>query len=259
MQALSWALTAAAVLLMLYALRVVTQDKDPDKPGSKAGLGCGFLFLACLLWSLAAQRWVGGYWPGFRLGMGIFLATPAIGALTKPHGARLFLGVIGLVLGIVLAGPVVQDLVTGIKEAPRQQLETQVEEWEKDEDKLIEATKTWEGERLELTAELQTKGHADFASLQADAGAVSALKRLKEVAGLIDIANDRLNKLQALIASAKAELEKEESDSEQDELERLLGLEAGDMPTEEDLSLIEEAMQQQGLQELFDSIGQDGK
>ncbi len=44
-----------------------------------------------------------------------------------------------------------------------------------------------------------------------------------------------------------------------DELERLLGLEAGNLPTEEDLTLIEEAMQQQDLQELFDSIGTDSK
>ena len=111
MEALSWALSAAAVLLMLYAMRVVLQERDSEKPGNKAGLGCGFFFLACLLWSLAAHRWVGGWGNGFRLGMGVFLATPAIGALTKPQGARLLLGLVGLMLGILLAFPVIQELV----------------------------------------------------------------------------------------------------------------------------------------------------
>ena len=109
MQYLSWAVQGAAILVALYGLRVAFQPRIDAQPGGRASLGGGFLFILCLTWGLASHAWVNGYLNGFRLGMGVYLLAPALGALRKPHGSRLVLGLVGLVLAVLLAGPVVRE------------------------------------------------------------------------------------------------------------------------------------------------------
>ncbi len=263
LDALSWALTAAAVLLVIYALRVTVQSRDPEKPGQKAGLGCGFFFLACLLWSLASHRWVGGWGNAFRLGMGIFLATPAIGALTKPHGARLFLGVIGLMAGIVLAGPVARDLVVGYQEreeaAPRLELEGRIGELRDAEGKLVEALDRWNGERLELTATLQSSGFADFSALQQDRASLARLERLDEIGRLTDEASARLDQVRETLRASEAELQRltqagEDAAASGLKLPETTG---SSTPTSSDLSPVEEYARQKRLEALFEDLEQD--
>lgn len=255
MEELSWALTAAAVLLVFYALRVLMQDRDAEKPGKKAGLGCGFFFLACLLWSLAAHRWVGGWLDAFRLGMGIFLVTPAIGALTKPHGARLFLGVIGLVLGIVLAGPVLKDLVFEVQQAESVGLQEELDELRGKEITLAGRVAEWEAESLTLSDVLEAEGYADFAALQADPAGMANLEQLSNTGKLLALGNDRLTQLRAAISSVEGRISTQGADAEADELADLLGLDAA-APTEADLSPVEEYAQQKQLEALFQGIGQ---
>jgi hypothetical protein len=255
MEALSWALTAAAVLLVLYALRVVTQDRDPEKPGSKAGLGCGFFFLACLLWSLAAHDWVGGWLNAFRLGLGVFVATPAIGALTKPHGARLFLGVIGLVLGIVLAGPVIKDLVVEVQQAKTVGLQEELDELRGKELTLAARVAEWEAEILALEGMLQAGGYADVAALQTDPAGMANFENLMQNEELIDLGNERLTLLRAAISQVEARISTQGKDAEADELADLLGLDAA-APTEADLSPVEEYAQQKLLEARFLELGQ---
>jgi len=255
MEALSWALTAAAVLLVLYALRVVTQDRDPEKPGNKAGLGCGFFFLACLLWSLAAHRWLGGWLDAFRLGMGIFVATPAIGALTKPHGARLLLGVVGLVLGIVLAGPVLKDLVVEVRQAESVGLQDELEELNSRELTLAARVAEWEADGQALEDLLQAGGYADLAALQADPAGLANFESLMQLEELIDLGNDRLTLLRAAISQVEARISAQGKDAEADELADLLGLDAT-APTEADLSPVEEYARQKLLEERFLRLGQ---
>ena len=257
MEALSWALTAAAVLLLAYALRVLMQDPDPDKPGQKPRLGCMFLFTACLFWSLAAHQWLGGWLDAFRLGTGIFLATPAIGALKRPHGSRLFLGVVGLVLGIVLAGPVVKDLLTGAPEAEAEAagLQQELDSLKEKEADLEAIVSGWEEEELTLSAALTTGQHADFSALQADPAAMTDLARLAERRELIAMGRTRLTQLQAAIARVEERISTSGAEAEASELSELLGLE-GMAPTPADLSPVEEYARQKQLQALFESIGQ---
>ena len=261
MEALSWALTAAAVLLVVYALRVIMQDRDPEKPGKKAGLGCGFFFLACLLWSLAAHRWVGGWLDAFRLGMGIFLATPAIGALTKPHGARLLLGVIGLVLGIVLAGPVVKDLVTQVEQRETVQLPEELEQLKDRESKLAGVLAGWEEERLTLAGGLQAGGYNDFAALQADPAALANLERLSKVEHLLEQGQATLTQLQSRVRDVEDLIALKGDEAEADELADLLGSDVRlTAPTEADLTPVEEYARQKRLEALFEDLSpEEGK
>lgn len=259
MEALSWALTAAAVLLVVYALRVITQDRDPDKPGKKAGLGCGFFFLACLLWSLAAHQWVGGWLDAFRLGMGVFLATPAIGALTRPHGARLFLGVVGLVLGIVLAGPVVKDLLTQVEQRETVQLSEELERLTDNEARLAGALADWEEERLSLAGGLQAEGHDGFDAVQADPAALANLERLLEVQGLLEQGRSRLSQVRKAIRGIEDQVALKGEEAEADDLAEHLGLDV-EAPTEADLTPVEAYARQKELQALFEALdAQDGQ
>lgn len=255
MEALSWALTAAAVLLFVYALRVLMQDADPEKPGQKPRLGCVFLFTACLFWSLAAHQWLGGWLDAFRLGTGLFLATPAVRALKKPHGSTLFLGVVGLILGIVLAGPVVKDLLVEMQRTEQVGLQKDLEGLRDKEAKLEAAIGSLEEERLTLSAALTLGEHADFAALQADPAAMANLQTLAKKQELLAKANDRLLQLRAIVTSVEQRIANQDAETEAEELDDLLSLDAT-APTEADLSPVEEYARQKQLQALFESIGQ---
>jgi hypothetical protein len=257
-EALSWAMTAAAVLLMLYALRVVLQGRDPEKPGQQAGLGCGFFFLACLLWSLASHDWVGGWWNAFRLGLGIFLVTPAIGALTKPHGARLFIGVVGMILGILLAGPVVKQLALGYQDhqdsAPRLALEARAGELREAQATLTVAVAQLQAELVGLTTSLQQTDHVDFASFSTDPAALASLERLGKVEQLIDLARSRLAQVTSDLELAEDALAKDVEQEEEAGLLKVLGVHDSDAPSEDDLTPVEVYAKQKRLQVLFEGL-----
>ncbi len=116
MQYLSWAIQASAILVTLFGLRVLMQPAGED--GQRTGLGSGYVFVLFLFWGLAAEAWVNGYFNGVRLGVGLYLLFPAYGALRKPEGSRLFLGIVSLILAVLLAGPVLREeiwnTVTGL-------------------------------------------------------------------------------------------------------------------------------------------------
>ncbi len=250
MEALSWGLTAAAVLLVLYALRVVLQKDNPEHPGQQARLGCGFFFLACTLWSLAAHQWVGGWIPAGRLGLGIFLVTPALGALTRPHGSRLALGVLGLILGIFLAGPVVRELASGWPQGRTTALEDQLHQLRTREGELSGVMDDLEQEQRTLTAALETGGFADFTAVQADPKALAQLERLARVRELLSKGTARLGEVREAISTLEAKL----AGSEEAEagVPHLLG--ADPLDEQSDLTPVEEYARQKELQALFEEL-----
>lgn len=246
-EAFSWALTGAAILLVVYALRVIMQDKDPEKPGAKAGFGCSFFFLACLCWSLAAHRWVGGWLDAFRLGMGLFLMWPAIRAITKPHGLQLLVGVMGLVGGILLAGQPLVDLVN----SNRDSLDNDLVELQEKEDALEDAVDDWAAEKMELIAGLQTNGDMSFEQLSQNPDAMEGLERLEEVTVLLDKGTERLTQVRALIADVEKRI--------QDEAKRDAGLDELldqdiSVPAEPSGTPVEEYAKEKRLKELFESL-----
>lgn len=255
MEALSWALTAAAVLLLLYAIRVVLQERDDDHPGRKAGLGCGFFFLACLFWSLASARWVGGYLNAFRLGMGIFLVAPALGALRRPHGSRLVIGLVGLMLGIVLAGPVAREVWTDWSErmGPRRQLRAEIDSLLEDHTTLAESLNEWDERRLELREEIGANGYDSFDSAAGDPATMQRLEELATVIGRTKWAQSQLVVVQERLSAAEAELArlKEDADSPASGLEAL-GFELPEPPSAQELTPVEEYARRKELQAIFE-------
>ena len=249
-----WALYAATALLVLYALRVVMQGKDPEHPGREARLGCGFFFLACLCGGLASKDHVGGWGNAARLGAGVFLLAPAVGALSRPHGARLFLGVIGLVASIVVAGPVARDLWQQAGErseaAPRIELEEAVAQLEDQREQLTGRVDGWTTRELELRARIGQSGHADFDSLAADPEALGRLEELEAVRSRLDWGRAKLAEIESSLERARRELDRLEEGASEGDLADF-GLSIPSL-ADEDLSPVEEYARQKELEALFE-------
>lgn len=257
MDALRWAINAAAILLVLYGARVFLQGRRQHE-GAKAGLGCGYFFLACVLGSLASAPWLGGYRNALQLGAGIFLATPAIGALTRPHGSRLFLGVFGLILGILLAGPVVRGLWTDVRErqeaGPRVQLEETLGELRQARASLEDSLQDWGVQALQLRKAIEATGHESFDELSQDAEAMDRLGELNTVRGRIDWGENQLAIVDQKIGAIEQQLAAldERADSPLSDLEAL-GMRLPDAPAPEELTPVEEYARQKQLQDLFET------
>lgn len=106
MTTLDWGLTAAAVLMLLFAIRVLMAKEGKDQ------LGCGFGIATALLWMWVLRRQLDDLplYDAGRVGLGVLLVLPAAKALAQPKGARLIGAAISLVLAFVVAGPVVSRL-----------------------------------------------------------------------------------------------------------------------------------------------------
>lgn len=250
------ALYGAAGLLVLYALRVVFQKKDPEHPGAEARLGCGYFFLACALGGLASRDLVGGWVNAARLGTGVFLAAPALGALTKPHGSRLFLGVVGLFLSAFVAGPVVKDIWTGVEEriegGPRLELEDAIAQMETRRDEIDGRLDDWRTRDLELRQLIKQKGFADFDALSEDPEGLKMLQELEVTQATIAAAEGEVAKLDAKIEEARAKLAQLEAAGAQAEEETELDLDLPDLSGDEYLTPVEEYVRQKELEALFE-------
>ena len=103
MTMLDYGLTAAAALMLLFAVRAL-MAKD-----GKNALGCGFGVVTALLWMWVLRRQLDEFpvADAVRVGLGILLVLPAAKALAQPKGANIVMAGISLVLAFVIAGPAV--------------------------------------------------------------------------------------------------------------------------------------------------------
>jgi hypothetical protein len=253
MTPLNWALDAAALLLVLYAIRVLAQDPDEKYPQGRAKLGCWFFFLACILWSLASAPWVGGYWSALRLGLGVFLLVPAVAALIKPHGGRLVMGAIALIVSVLLAAPVVQELVGRWRTAnsPVSELETRIDQLTEYESALVLAIEGWEEARVESRATVVAAGAADFSGLEGDPAALAALERMAELEQFLDLTRTRLEVVRTHMTQTGTELERIRQDELADRLD-LPVLERYAPATPEELAPLLEYADKKRLQALYE-------
>jgi hypothetical protein len=101
---LNLAVTAAAVLLCLIALRSMF-SKEGKHP-----LSCGFGLAAGLVLAFMVKDHVGGFVGGLRLGIGLLLLWPAKRVLYQPMGGSAPFAVVGLILAVIIAAEPAQNL-----------------------------------------------------------------------------------------------------------------------------------------------------
>lgn len=256
---LNWGLTAAALLLFVYAVRTVFLSSKGEGDGGRQKLGCGFALVAAALWIWVLNRYLEDPWRAIRLGLGVLLVLPAVQAIAKPGGASILRAATGLVLGVVIAGPVVQDLWAeyGIDTRPKEQrtLAEKLDELEDLRVTLRDRRDALSELRASVKADIKASGKS-WEEIQASPEwlkRLEVLRRIDEEAGkaearLVQI-DARLPELRAALAAAEAGRPEEPSvDSELDAL--LRALEAA--PPLDELSIVEQHARKQELQALFE-------
>ncbi len=211
MQSLHWALTAAALLLFLIAiLNLFSGLRSKDGQG-KQGMGCGFALLAALLWSYVLGQYFGDWKDGLRVSVGVLLVLPAVAAVARPGKASLCGSVLGLILGVVLAGPVVQRWWQQEYGERDKKLAIEVEE-RIDSLKALRMQIGAELQRLRvdeqnMALELEARDYGSFEEMTADEAAVSQLEEWGRVRELIVDGQDRLDALDSRIPALETQLQ----------------------------------------------------
>ncbi len=256
---LHWALTAAAILMLLIAIRTLFLSGRKGQ-ASRAKLGVSFSLVAAGLWIYVLQDHLGELWPAIRLGVAILFALPAVSAIANPGGARILRAVAGLIIAVFLAGPVVQDLWAEFGPDGRSKQERQVGKL-LDEITMLRAEYSSRRDqlaRLETTAveEVRALG-TDWDRIEADPEAIKKLELLTGVRAEISQIDEALQQLGAREKQLTASLLAEESspavaaqgeDAQLESLRRQL-----ESKTDaSDLGVVERHLRNQELRELFD-------
>lgn len=257
---LRWALTAAALLTFLYAVRVVfLSGKDSGHQREK--LGCAFGLVAAGLWAYVLGDYLGSFWPGVRVGLGLLLVLPAVQALAKPKGGPILRGVVGLILAILIAGPVVQDLWGRYGPDGRPShvvaLENKISEMRDLLGLLEERERGLSEMRSDLRAEIAGLG-ASWEELQGKDEAMQRLEVLRKVEeqlsklrpGLVKL-RDRIPLLEAQLAEVERTSE-EPPEPEGDPVIDALMKELEAAPELKDLSIVEQYAREKELQALYE-------
>lgn len=179
-----WALVAAAVLMLLVAIRTLFVSSKKD---SKGKLGWPFALVAAGLWIYVLRDYVGEFGPALRIGLGILLVMPAVQAIADPGKLRLVRAVGGLILAVLIAGPAVQELWNqhGLDFRPREE-----KTLEKERSNLLASREKYETYAAELRSEIRAYGNSwDAVSENPEALAkVEALEVVRERIAKIDAA-----------------------------------------------------------------------
>lgn len=194
------AMMLVGLFLVLYT--VVFLLRAPDGSGKRRdSLGCGFVLLAGLVWSVALSQYLGDRSAGFRLGFAFAFVLPTLVAILRP-GRR---GIVGpailLVCAVLLGATALPGLRARIRPskgaATLQNLEATTEELRSKTaaaERYLEQLKT---DRTRLAAEVRKSRHKDFDSIAADEQGMLLLKELAEVEGLIVSSETRLARYRA--------------------------------------------------------------
>lgn len=260
---LRWALTAAAVFTLLFAIRTVFSGTKEESDGRQK-LGCGFGLLSAGLWAYVLNDYVGSWWTGLRVGIGVLLLLPAASALAKPQGASVLRALLALVVGVLLIGPVARDLweehgpddrpeaVIGLEEqlAEARALEAQLRERERG---LVEL-------RREIRADVSRLG-STWEELEENDEALRKLDVLQTVDQQLARVQGALVRLAAQVPELEARLAEVEREgaavagsgaASGDPALDALRRELEEAPSLEELSLVEQYAKKKELQAVFE-------
>jgi hypothetical protein len=99
MNVLGWAMLALGFFLVLYTVAFLVRKGE----SGREKLGCGFVLLAGLVWSIALTQFVGSSQHGLRLGFGAAFVLPALAALFKGGRKKIVPAAVFFIAGILLA------------------------------------------------------------------------------------------------------------------------------------------------------------
>jgi hypothetical protein len=258
---LHWGLTAAALLMFAYAVRMLFVSSKAEGDKGKQNLGCGFAVVSAALWIYVLDHHLDDPWPAIRIGLGALLVLPAVQALAKPEGARILRAAVGLALAVVLAGPPLQDLWSKLQPDPRaaeeQEIDTKIEELEARIEPLSARGIRIDELRKQLRDEILATGK-NWDELKDDKQALyrlSVIRELDEQRAEVRDALERLASRLRALSQAKAALQAGqeapgwESEAPDDALIRAMA----NVPPLDELPPVEQHLRRKELEELFNS------
>lgn len=257
---LHWGLTAAALLLFIFAVRTLFLSSKGEENKDQQKLGCGFAVVAAALWIYVLDHYLDDASGAIKIGIGVLLVLPSVRAIARPKGAPIIAAAAGLVLAVLIAGPEVQKLWQehGLDLRPAKQvvLSERIEE--------AEALREEYAGRLADLTELRGAVKAKIGSavgswqeVQKDPELLDQLQLLQRIDEEIETADSALATIDAYLPEMRAALEAlereevEQPPTGESELEQLLQ-ELQDAPPIDELPLGEQYERKQELQELFE-------
>lgn len=203
MTPVDWGITAAALLMLVYAARTFVSGKG------KSQMGAGFAFVAAFVWTLAIGRHIDGftYWEGFRVAIGVLFLVPVFRVFFTHTGGSIVFAVISLILASLIAGPVVTKYGGQLTSPDTPRVETVQAKIDEVDAAIETKTKTRDavaGFMAEESAKLAASGLKTAEEVEANPEAFAALQKYARY-------KDQLNGLFAEIAdleSRRAELQK---------------------------------------------------
>jgi len=253
-----WALTAAAVLALVFVIRSLFLS-GRNRNAGREKLGFGFSIGAAALWVYVLEHHLGELGPALRLAGGVLLLLPVVSALAYPARARIGRAVGCLILAVLLAGSTVQGLWIeyGPDTRPEniRKIEAQLEEAHDMRTRLLERQSALKNLSAVTKTEVLALGR-DWSVVENDP---EALKKIELLAN----ARDRLTRITAELAELEISSAKlserlvssavsSTSDAAETELQAItLELESRTQPTDE--GLVEQHLRTQKLRKLFEA------
>ncbi len=257
---LHWGLTAAALLLFIFAVRTLFLSSKGDENKDQQKLGCGFAIVAAALWIYVLDHYLDDASGAIKIGIGVLLVLPSVRAIARPRGAPIIAAAAGLVLAVVIAGPEVQKLWQehGLDFRPAKQrvLAERIEEAEELRDEYAGRLSGLEQLRAKVKSEIGpvTGGWEEAQSNPELLDQLQLLQRIDEEVATTESAlatiDAYLPEMRAVLEAMERE-EAEEPPGGESELEQLLQ-ELQDAPPIDELPLGEQYERKQELQDLFE-------
>jgi len=221
MGVIDWVMLAAGLALFLNAVSLLFRGERGEGDSKKRSLGCTFGLIASLVWAYSFQQLFGSWWSGLRLSIGIALLLPAIAAFAHPDRGRLIRALIALIVGALLAGPMIQPLLDRMQTSESgdtvTRLERSLNDMNESMGKLGLLKESLSADREELRGEIRKIAGTDFDALIAAPGGLAKLEELAEINVMLIEADANLETLRSripMVQSAIRRLERQALASE---------------------------------------------
>lgn len=210
MTPLDWGISAAAVLMLIFAARTFVSGKG------RAQMGLGFALVASVVWTFAIGRQLADFTlvDGLRVAAGIFLLVPVFRVLFTHSSGSVTTAVVSLLLASVIAGPVVAPFIDGVDSGVAPEIERLTREIDATEEEIanLEATRD---RVMAFAATERSKidefGEKSVDEIQKDADAMAVVEKyaayktkLEEIMGDIKTLEAQREDLESTLAALQS-------------------------------------------------------
>jgi hypothetical protein len=185
MSLFAMAMLGLGLFLVLYTIAFLLRPAKEGAGAKKDSLGCGFVLLAGLVWSLALANYLGERGAGFRLGFGGALLLPALVTIFRPGRKRIVHAAVLFVMAVMLASSAFPKLKKrmspGTAVSRLEEMRTVAQTAGSRVELAKGLMKELDADRAKLVSSIKAKKAGDFNDASKDAEVMRMLKELAEI------------------------------------------------------------------------------